>query len=126
MKLSLESHSDINEIISYDDNYIVIRARDNSELLRFEENLILTPNSIVPNKTVSDIIEHDELQYLKSLEPEVLILSKASGKTLPPQVLVKLSQQSIGVESMSLGSACRTYNLLAAEGRRVVLAVNFN
>ena len=126
MKFSLESRSDVNEIISYDDNHVVIRPRNNPELLRCEENLILTPSKIVQNKTISDIVNHDELSYIKTLEPEVVILTKVSDKHLPPQLLVKFAEQSIGVESMLLGAACRTYNLLAAEGRRVVFAVNFD
>jgi len=126
MKFSLESHSDINEITSYDDNHVVIRPRNNPELLHCEENLILTPSKIIQNKTISDIIENDELKYLKTLEPEVLILTKVSSEHLPPQILVKFAQQSIGVESMLLGAACRTYNLLAAEGRQVVFVVSFN
>lgn len=32
-------------------------------------------------------------------------------------------QQGIGVETMDTPAACRTYNILAAEGRRVVLAL---
>jgi len=116
----------VNEIISYDDNHVVIRPRNNPELLRCEENLILTPSKIVQNKTISDIVNHDELSYIKTLEPEVVILTKVSDKHLPPQLLVKFAEQSIGVESMLLGAACRTYNLLAAEGRRVVFAVNFD
>jgi len=126
MKLSLESHSDINEIISYDDEHVVIRPRNNSELLRLEDNLILTPNKIIQNKTISENVEYDELNFLKNLEPEVLVLTKISLEHLPPQILVKFAKQSIGVESMPLGAACRTYNLLAAEGRHVVFAVNFN
>jgi len=125
MKLSLESHSDINEIISYDDNHIVIRPRNSTELLRCEENLILTPRKIIQNKTISENVEHGELDYLKTLEPEVLVLTKISSGHIPPQILVKFAQQSIGIESMLLGAACRTYNLLAAEGRHVVFAVNF-
>jgi uncharacterized protein len=32
-------------------------------------------------------------------------------------------RQGIGVETMDTPAACRTYNILAAEGRRVVLAL---
>lgn len=126
MKLSLESHSDINEITSYDDNHVVIRSCNSLDLLRLEENFILTPTLVVPNKTISDVVEPNELDYLKALEPEVLILSKVAEQQLSPHVLVTLSQQAIGVESMLIGAACRTYNLLAAEGRHVVLVVKFD
>ncbi|NOQ81501.1 MAG: hypothetical protein GQ548_03115 [Methylophaga sp.] len=125
MKFSLESRSDINEIISYDDDHIVIRPRNNSELLRLDTNLILTPNKIVQNRTLSSSVEQDELHYLKTLEPEVLILTQVTGLPVSPQVLVKFSEHSIGVESMPLGAACRTYNLLANEGRQVVFVVSF-
>ncbi|NOQ94923.1 MAG: hypothetical protein GQ547_09860 [Methylophaga sp.] len=124
--MSLESNSDINEIISYDDNHVVIRPRNNSDLLRLEESFILTPTLIVPKKRISDVVEPDELDYLKTLEPEVLILTKTAGQQLSPHALVKFSQQSMGVESMLIGAACRTYNLLAAEGRHVVLIVRFD
>ena len=111
MKFSLESLSDVNRIHAYDNNSIVIKTKKNSDFLTINH---------ITDLTVSDV------DYFKSLDTEVLILVQKSSVQLPPEILVKFAQQAIGVESMLLGAACRTYNLLVAEGRQVVLAVNFN
>lgn len=42
---------------------------------------------------------------------------------LPPQLRAKLDDAGIGAEVMSSPQACRTYNVLLGEGRRVGLAV---
>ena len=61
---------------------------------------------------------------LAELGAEVVIFG--SGQRLrfaPPQWLAPLMRQRIGVESMDTQAACRTYNILASEGRNVVAAL---
>jgi uncharacterized protein len=56
--------------------------------------------------------------------PEVVIFG--SGQRLrfaPPALMRGLMVMRIGVETMDTGAACRTYNVLAAEGRRVLAAL---
>jgi len=128
MKFSLESLSDVNRIHAYDNTSIVIKTKNNSDVLTINNSLIITPNTIVTEWPINPIakLSVDDIKYFKSLDTEVLILAQQSGVQVPPEILVKFSEQAIGVESMLLGPACRTYNLLVAEGRQVVLAVNFN
>jgi uncharacterized protein len=58
------------------------------------------------------------------LPPELVIFGSGPRLTFPhPSALQGLMQQGIGVETMDTPAACRTYNILAAEGRRVVLAL---
>ncbi|MFM9880708.1 MAG: Mth938-like domain-containing protein [Burkholderiaceae bacterium] len=55
--------------------------------------------------------------------PELVIFG--SGRVLrfvPPAWLAPLMQQRVGLETMDTLAACRTYNILAGEGRQVVLA----
>jgi len=127
MKFSLESLSDVNRIHAYDNTSIVIKTKNNSDVLTINNSLIITPNTIVTEWPINPIakLSVDDIEYFKSLDTEVLILAQQSGVQVPPEILVKFSEQAIGVESMLLGPACRTYNLLVAEGRQVVLAVNF-
>jgi uncharacterized protein len=128
MKFSLESLSDVNSIHGYDNNSIVIKTINNSDFLTLNTSLILTPKKIITEWSINHIAELSvsDVEYFKSLDTEVLILAQQSGAQVPPEILVKFAEQAIGVESMLLGAACRTYNLLVAEGRQVVLAVNFN
>ena len=56
--------------------------------------------------------------------PELVILG--SGRRLrfvPPALLRPLIERRIGVETMDTAAACRTFNILAGEGRRVVAAL---
>lgn len=66
--------------------------------------------------------EHFEL--LLPLQPELVIFG--SGRQLrfvAPSLLRGLIERRIGVETMDTAAACRTYNVLAGEGRLVVAAL---
>ncbi len=56
--------------------------------------------------------------------PEIVLLGTGQHLRFPPQdCLTVLQQQNIGYEVMDTAAACRTFNVLAAEGRDVILAV---
>jgi len=56
--------------------------------------------------------------------PELVIFGSGSRlRFVPPSLLSGLMGQRIGVETMDTAAACRTYNILASEGRRVVAAL---
>jgi uncharacterized protein len=126
MKFSLEAISGANVIHSYGDNYIVIRTKEDVDLKQLDSSLILMRDQIISDWHIKDIMQLDvsDVKELKNLDPEVLILAHGSSVySLPPKLMVEFYAQSIGVECMPLGAACRTYNLLVAEDRKVVLAV---
>lgn len=65
-------------------------------------------------------------QLLQSLAepPELVLLGSGSRlRFVRPALLQGLIARRIGVETMDTGAACRTYNILAGEGRRVVAAL---
>jgi len=126
MKFSQEIPQDTNLIHEYDEQCIVINTKD-SALLTVDTSLILSSNHVITEYTINPIIDFSisDISYLKNLDPEVVLLTYGSSVQLSPQIIANFSEQIIGVEVMSLGAACRTYNLLASEGRRVVLVINF-
>ncbi|MBP6220622.1 MAG: Mth938-like domain-containing protein [Limnohabitans sp.] len=76
--------------------------------------------------------EVHRFEVLKSENFETLALSGAelvifgSGQRLrfpQPAWLRPLIERGIGVETMDTPAACRTYNILASEGRKVVVAL---
>lgn len=128
MKFSLEAISDANIIHSYGEDFIVVRSKESVDLKRLDSSLILMPNQIISDWHIKDIMQLDmsDVKELKNLDPEVLILAHGSSVySLPPKLMIEFYAQAIGVECMPLGAACRTYNLLVAEDRKVVLAVIF-
>jgi uncharacterized protein len=69
----------------------------------------------------------EHLEPLLEAAPQVVVLGTGRRQKFPdPAVYFALLEQGIGVEIMDTGAACRTYNILAGEGRRVVAALLLN
>ena len=95
---------------------------------RYPGPVIVWPERVVP-WAATDIATAaiETLDAVFAAEPRIEILLIGSGATfeMAPAVLRKaLSARSIAVESMDTGAACRTYNVLMAEDRRVAAALN--
>ena len=68
----------------------------------------------------------EHFAQLAALGPEIVIFgSGARIRFVKPALLRPLIERRIGVETMDTAAACRTYNVLLAEGRPVVLAALF-
>jgi uncharacterized protein len=58
------------------------------------------------------------------LKPEIVILGTGASQRFPrPELSRALAASGVGVEVMDSRAACRTYNVLATEGRRVAAAI---
>lgn len=83
---------------------------------------------IGPNGTSTDFRERgpedlsaSTIGRLLEQDPEVVIMGTGSRHVFPsPELLAPLARAGIGVEVMSTSAACRTYNILGGEGRKVV------
>ena len=63
-------------------------------------------------------------EMLVALTPEIVIFGSGNRIRFPkPEWLTPLYAKRIGLETMDMQAACRTYNILAGEGRDVVLAL---
>ena len=61
---------------------------------------------------------------LAQTQPELVIFGSGTKLRFAPPVLMRhLMQKGIGIETMDTLAACRTYNVLAGEGRRVIAAL---
>ena len=61
---------------------------------------------------------------LTESQPELVIFGSGNRiRFVPPALLQVLMQKRIGIETMDTLAACRTYNVLAGEGRRVMAAL---
>jgi len=78
-----------------------------------------------PVADVGDLDRHD-IEALRALAGEVDVLLIGTGAAtahLAPPLRRELREAGLGVEVMTTPAACRTYNVLIAEGRRVAAAV---
>ena len=89
-------------------------------------SVILTPTSVIEHwrpMSAGDVCA-DDFAPLLELRPEVLLFGTGVRQQFPsPDVLRHLYAQRIGVEVMDTAAACRTFNVLVAEGRSVVAAL---
>ena len=120
MKLHLHSGDDLNLIKAYTAAEIVI----GDEV--FHSSLMLTPERIIPEwspRAVMDLAEAD-FAAMCELRPEVVLLGTGARMVFPAAAVTQpLLRGSIGLEVMDTQAACRTYNILAGEGRKVLAAL---
>ncbi|MEX0308213.1 MAG: Mth938-like domain-containing protein [Ruegeria sp.] len=67
-----------------------------------------------------------DVDALLALSEHIDVLLIGTGKDLkhiPSELRIKLEEAGLGVELMNSPTACRTYNVLLSEGRRVALAL---
>lgn len=66
----------------------------------------------------------DHLALCLALDPEIVLIGTGRTQVFPPAgTIIGLQAQGIGVEIMANPAACRTFNVLLSEERRVVLAL---
>jgi len=93
---------------------------------KFTSSLILSARG---GRTDWSCAQYDDLQashfeQLAAMDAELILFGSGDRIRFPkPLWLESLYAQRIGVETMDTQAACRTFNFLAAEGRRVVAAL---
>ena len=94
--------------------------------MRYESSLVVLPDRIVENWNVPTLesLTQDDIGALALLKPELVLLGTGELLRFPdPRLLASLSAARIGAEIMDTRAACRTYNILAEEGRNVAAAL---
>ena len=121
MKLHVSGPGPRNAITGYGEGYVLVNGQ------RHESSLIVTPDQVTP-WDVSEFtkITADDFEKLKTLDAEILLLGTGPKQRFPhPRLTAPLAAAGIGLEVMDLKAACRTYNILVAEERKVAAALLF-
>jgi uncharacterized protein len=87
------------------------------------QNLVLTPDTVHPGVAPGGFADlgAKDLAALLVHAPEIVLLGTGATQRFPrPESTRALTDAQVGVEVMDTPAACRTYNILVAEGRRVV------
>lgn len=88
----------------------------------YDASLIVSPERIVTGwgPTCAGDLNQGHIASLIELAPQVIVIGTGGRQVFPdPRVYLAAMVQGVGVEIMDTGAACRTYNILMAEGRRV-------
>lgn len=93
----------------------------------YSNNLILSTQNIWPDQYIShqaNSADEEKLTPFIALKPQIFLFG--TGETqqfLSPWLQALFYSHGIGVEAMSTAAACRTYNVLLAEGRYVMASL---
>ncbi len=120
MRVVLDSDPSIHTIRGYEPGAIMV----GSQVLRAP--CIVSAAQVIPDWAARSAATLDEAQLapLLALRPAVILIGTPEGEAGAPRALVAaLQRRGIGVESMTLGAACRTYNVLVHEARPVAAAL---
>jgi uncharacterized protein len=96
--------------------------------VRYETHIVVTPASVTEwTVTDFDTLSAADFAPILALKPEVVIFGTGRIMRFPARELaLALATAGIGLEVMDSGAACRTYNILAGEERKVVAAILVN
>ncbi|MDP2828377.1 MAG: Mth938-like domain-containing protein [Sulfuricellaceae bacterium] len=120
MKLHLQTPDGILLINGYESGSISVNGK------RHEQSLIILPQRIIENWSHGEPSElcAEHFSNLREAGLEILLLGTGVKHRFPsPRLMVYLAGMGIGLESMDTLAACRTYNILAGEGRKVAAAL---
>lgn len=120
MKLHTTPTQHYQTVTAYDESGVEINA------VRFNHSLTVMPE-VPPSPWPAESFDTLTTEHFASIalaEPDVVILGTgARQRFVHPRLTQPLTARRIGVECMDNPAACRTYNILMGEGRKVVLAL---
>jgi uncharacterized protein len=119
MKLHLTPGAGLQLFSGYGAGYVSVNN------VRYEKCVVVTPQSVAEWAVAGfDALAAADFGFIAMLKPEIVILGTGSRQRFPgPDLGKALAASGAGVEVMDSRAACRTYNILAQEGRKVVAAI---
>jgi uncharacterized protein len=120
MKLHASQPLSLNTVTAYGPGYVEINAQ------RYAGAVMVQPESpVLPwPPTDFDALTAAHFEAIALCAPDVVLLGTgATQRFVHPRLTAALAERRIGIESMDTRAACRTYNILMTEGRKVLAAL---
>lgn len=120
MKLHPQAAGTLRTVTGYGPGWIEINA------IRHAGALLVQPEADVLPWPVSgfEALAATDFEAIAALQPDLVLLGTgARQRFVHPRLTSALASRRIGVECMDTAAACRTYNILMTEGRRVLAAL---
>ena len=120
LKLHLSKPVEKNIFSGYGSGYVVVNNK------KYENSMITMPDKIIADWQASTVekLTEEHFKLLIPYEPEIILFGTGATLRFPsPLVTKNLLESKIGIEVMDTNAACRTYNILMAEGRNVAAAL---
>jgi len=121
VKLHAAGPSAANTITGYGDDHVLVNGQ------RRDSSVIVTADRVLPWEAKGfSALREEDFSFLQTLGVEIILLGTGPRQRFPhPRLTASLARAGIGLEVMDLKAACRTYNILVAEERKVAAALLF-
>lgn len=119
MKLHLSRSAGQNVFSGYGADYVAVNN------VRYEKSVLVTPEAVTEwNVSAFEALTASDFEFVARLGVEIVVFGTGTAQRFPrPELVRALAGAGVGLEVMDSKAACRTYNILAAEGRKVVAAI---
>jgi uncharacterized protein len=119
MKLHLTPRAGLQLCSGYGAGYIAVND------VRYETSVVVTPEAVTEWKGGGvDTLTAADFGAIADRGPEIVIFGTGPTQRFPrPELMRALAASGVGLEVMDSGAACRTYNILASESRKVVAVI---
>lgn len=120
MKLHLDTQARRNIFTAHGKDYVAVGGH------RYVHPVVVTVEQVFTDWQPEGVnaLTEAHFAYFLALKPEVLLLGTGIQQHFPhPRLYQALIAAGVGVEFMNTPAACRSYNILAAEGRKVAAAI---
>jgi uncharacterized protein len=121
VKLHASRPSGVNTITGYGEGYVMVNGE------RRDSSVVVLPDRVESwNAASFEALTAAHFAFLETLNVEIVLLGTGPRQRFPhPRLTAALSQAGVGLEVMDVQAACRTYNILVAEERKVAAALLF-
>ena len=120
MKLHLAQNAGLLTFSSHGPGYVSVNGT------RYEGSVLVCGRDIVTDWAPNgfDGLDAAQFERLGNMGAEIVLFGSGDRQRFPrPELLKALIEKGIGLEVMDTNAACRTYNILVAEGRHVACGV---
>ena len=92
----------------------------------YRRSLVISPDRVLDDwrPQTPEQLGAEDFEPILALSPEIIVLGTGASQRFPdPATYGAIMNRGVGLEIMDTGAACRTYNILMSENRRVVAAL---
>jgi uncharacterized protein len=115
---------DVQSILAYGDGWVGLGNNGVAEKIDYSIVIGSRGEKLVWHCPRFEDLTAGHFSLLAGMKPELVIFGSGNRLRFPPPAFLRdLAHQQIGLETMDTLAACRTYNILAGEGRHVLAAL---
>ncbi len=122
MKLHLADFGDTKMFTAHEADHVMVSGE------RYDGSIVVSAEQVRTDWQVAgfDALSEADFAYFLAIRPEVLLFGTGARQRFPhPRLYRTLTEAGIALECMDTPAACRTYNILVAEDRKVIAAILF-